>query len=204
MPKIRLPDGRLLNVPDDISPEDKAILRAKLVEKFPEEFREKTFGGQALEVAKGIPRGFISGLSSAVEGVGELIGLEGLAQSQRDFQQSLRESDLLGADKLYEDTYVSKLGEGLGSFASFFVPSTLAAKTVGTIGKGGKALSQAERAKEMAKRSTYTAAGIAAPIGVSEQTDRIREAVRRRSKFCTKENSTNSWSWYRFNRTSTC
>lgn len=176
MPKIRLPDGRLLNVPDDISPEDKARLKAKLAEKFPEEFREKTFGGQALEVAKGIPRGFISGLSSAVEGVGELIGLEGLAQSQRDFQQSLRESDLLGADKLYEDTYVSKLGEGLGSFASFFVPSTLAAKSVGAIGKGGKALSQAERAKEGAKRATYTAGAIAAPIGVSEQTDRIREA----------------------------
>jgi hypothetical protein len=176
MPKIRLPDGRLLNVPDDISPEDKARLRAKLVEKFPEEFREKTFGGQALETAKAIPRGFISGLSSAVEGIGELVGLEGLAESQRDFQQSLRESDLLGADKLYEDTYASKLGEGLGSFASFFVPSTLAAKSVGAIGKGGKALSQAERAKAGAKRATYTAAGIAAPIGVAEQTDRIREA----------------------------
>ena len=176
MPKIRLPDGRLLDVPDDISPEDKARLKAKLAEKFPEEFRERTFGGQALEVAKGIPRGFISGLSSAVEGIGELTGLQGLAESQRDFQQSLRESDLLGADKLYEDTYVSKLGEGLGSFASFFVPSTLAAKTVGTIGKGGKALSQAERAKEMARRSTYTAGAIAAPVGVAEQTDRIREA----------------------------
>lgn len=176
MPTLRLPDGRLLDVPDNISPEDKARLQAKLAEKFPEEFREKTFGGQALETAKAIPRGFISGLSSAVEGVGEFVGLEGLAQSQRDFQQSLRESDLLGADKLYEDTYASKLGEGLGSFASFFVPSTFAAKSVGAIGKGGKALSQAERAQKGAKRATYTAASIAAPVGIAEQTDRIREA----------------------------
>ena len=171
-----LPDGSQIDLPENLTDQQKEVIKNYLAEKYPSEFGERTFGGQALEVAKGIPRGFISGLSSAVEGVGELIGLEGLAQSQRDFQQSLRESNLLGADKRYEDTYVSKLGEGLGSFASFFVPSTLAAKSVGAIGKGGKALSQAERAKEGAKRATYTAGAIAAPIGVSEQTDRIREA----------------------------
>ena len=89
-----LPDGSQIDLPENLTDQQKEVIKNYLAEKYPSEFGERTFGGQALEVAKGIPRGFISGLSSAVEGVGELIGLEGLAQSQRDFQQSLRESDM--------------------------------------------------------------------------------------------------------------
>ena len=52
-------------------------------------------------------------------------------------QQSLNESSI-GAAEGYEDRFSSKLGQGLGSFASFLVPGTLVAKTAGLAGKAAK------------------------------------------------------------------
>ena len=109
---------------------------------------ERTFGGQLFETAKGIPRGFLGSFLTAGEGLAELadaatntIGLEDLIDSgednamvsfARDGRAALQES--LGADEAYRDTWMTKFGDGLGSFASFLTPGLLA-KGLGATGK---------------------------------------------------------------------
>ena len=131
---------------------------------------ERTFGGQLFETAKGIPRGFLGSFLTAGEGLAEIadaatntIGLEDLIDSgednamvsfARDGRAALQES--LGADEAYRDTWMTKFGEGLGSFASFFTPA-LVAKGVGAAGKllptvGAGALAVGSGAGDQAQR----------------------------------------------------
>ena len=106
------------------------------------------------EVGKGLARGFGSGLLSAGAGLAELadvatdfVGLEGLIDSgdenelirlANEGKQALNES--MGVGRNYRDNYLVKLGEGLGSIGSFFVPG-------GAFGLAGKVAGGARAAK---------------------------------------------------------
>ena len=134
---------------------------------------EPTVLGQVGETLKAIPRGFGRTLLTAAEGAGELadavtnkIGLEGLVDSgddnalvaaARQGQKSLNES-FLGVDDLYQDQWMTKFGEGLGSMATFFTP-TAALRIAGLTG-----------------RATKTTAALASATGSGEQAQRIEQA----------------------------
>ena len=109
---------------------------------------ETTIGGQIYETAKAIPRGFVNSFMSAGEGLAALadtvtdsIGLEDAidsgdenwliekARAGRD-----RTNQLIGADSAYREKWMTKFGEGLGSFLSFLTP-TSAVKLLGLTGK---------------------------------------------------------------------
>ena len=169
MPTVRVPDGRLVNFPDDM-PNDE--IKGIIKEKFPEAF-ETTVMGQVGETLKAIPRGFGRTLLTAAEGAGELadavtnkIGLEGLVDSgddnalvaaARQGQKALNES-FLGVDDLYQDQWMTKFGEGLGSMATFVTP-TAAFRLAGLAGRANK-----------------TTAALAAATGSGEQAQRIQQA----------------------------
>ena len=118
----------------------------------PEE--ETTVLGSAGEFAKAVPRGFASGFLSSAEGIAELadaatnaVGLDDLIDSgeenelvrlARDGRKAINES-FLGADELYQDAWTTKLGEGVGSLATFLTPGVLA-RVAGAAGKGIKAI----------------------------------------------------------------
>jgi len=139
------------------------------------------YAGVPLEVGKGVVRGFGSGLLSAGAGLAELadvgtdfIGLEDLIDSGNENEiirlanegkQAINES--LGVGDAYKDNYLVKLGEGLGSIGSFFVPG-------GAFGLGAKALGGAARAQRIATTAGATTAGVG--TGASEQADRIAAA----------------------------
>jgi len=139
------------------------------------------YAGVPLEVGKGVVRGFGSGLLSAGAGLAELadvgtdfIGLEDLIDSGNENEiirlanegkQAINES--LGVGDAYKDNYLVKLGEGLGSIGSFFVPG-------GALGLGAKALGGAARAQRIATTAGATTAGVG--TGASEQADRIAAA----------------------------
>ena len=115
----------------------------------PEE--ETTIGGQIYEAAKGIPRGFVNSFMSAGEGLAELadtvtdaVGLEDaidsgdenwLIEKARDGRDLTNR--LLGVNPAYREKWTTKFGEGLGSFASFLMP-TGAVKLLGATGKAAK------------------------------------------------------------------
>ena len=132
------------------------------------------------EVGKGLARGFGSGLLSAGAGLAELadvatdfVGLEGLIDSgdenelirlANEGKQALNES--MGVGLNYRDNYLVKLGEGLGSIGSFFVPG-------GALGLAGKVAGGA-RAAKIAGTAGATGAGVG--VGASEQADRVAAA----------------------------
>ena len=139
------------------------------------------YAGVPLEVGKGVVRGFGSGLLSAGAGLAELadvgtdlIGLDDLIDSGNENElirlanegkQALNES--LGVGDTYKDNYLVKLGEGLGSIGSFFVPG-------GAFGLGAKALGGAARAQRIATTVGATTAGVG--TGASDQAERIAAA----------------------------
>ena len=145
--------------------------------------RERTAAGQALETAKGVGRGFANAFLSAGEGLAELadagtnaIGLEDLIDSgeENDLVRAAREGraaieESMGADAAYRDQWLTKFGEGVGSFASFFTP-TAAVRLAGLAGKGIQA-SRAVQAAELGAAGT-----LAAGTGAGDQAQRIQAA----------------------------
>ena len=61
MPTVRVPDGRLVNFPDDMANDE---IKGIIKEKFPEAFETTAFG-QVGETLKAIPRGFARSLLTA-------------------------------------------------------------------------------------------------------------------------------------------
>ena len=138
-----------------------------LVNKFGED--DTSVLGQIAETAKGVPRGFANTFLSAGEGLAELsdaatnfVGYEDLIDSgeENELVRLAREgkdyiNQTLGADERYEDKWLTKLGDAVGSFAGFFVPGG-ALKAVGAgsklIGGSSLALATSSGAGEQAQR----------------------------------------------------
>ena len=159
---------------------------------------EPTLGGDLLEVAKGVPRGLASSFLSAGEGIVNLfdVGNDSQAGSYlKGLQQKLNES-IVGPDEEYLDRFSTKFGQGLGSFASFLIPGTAAGKALGFAGKAkniqanllaARAAGNRNKVDELTgvlsdlnkaqlKAQTISAAALAVPVGISQQTEIMEEA----------------------------
>jgi hypothetical protein len=188
MAQYRLPDGRILTVPDNASREELIGIQNRLSDLYPDYYQQHreevqtTFGGHLEELVKGVPRGLAGAFISAGEGVSNLLSVgneSGASRYFRDLQKKLNES-AVGVDQGYEDAFSAKLGAGLGSFAAFAIPATATAKALGVAGKLSRA-QQALRANkitlpqyEKMRRSLYmkpslAAMSLAVPVGISEQ-----------------------------------
>jgi hypothetical protein len=162
-----------------LSPEEKEMFReevvARLYELGEDPFEgQRTLSGQALETGKGVARGFLGSFATLGEGLAEqadaltnFLGAEDLIDSgednelvrlSRDANRSLQEK--LGGDIEYRDQFMTKFGEGLGSFGSFIVPggalkllgaprAALGATTLQASGVGaGEQAQRIDRARE--------------------------------------------------------
>ena len=144
----------------------------------PEPEEETTVLGSVGEFAKAVPRGFASGFLSSAEGIAELadaatnaVGLDDLIDSgeenelvrlARDGRKAINES-FLGADELYQDAWTTKLGEGVGSLATFLTPGVIA-RVAGAAGKTAKAIEYGGTA------------ALAGGAGAGDQAQRIQAA----------------------------
>ena len=192
MPLYQLPDGKTINLPANMSDEEKTAVRNRLAETYPDHFTpeyDRTVGGHALEFAKGIPRGFLSSLVSAGEGIVNIFDVgndSALSEGLRDVQRGIMDSPL-GPDEAYQDAYSSMLGQGLGSFATFMTPGAIARG----VGLAGKTAAQIPSLKGISNvrglgRTLTTgrarsieelgALSLAVPMGISEQGQRLEQA----------------------------
>ena len=77
MPNYRMPDGRTLNVPDNVTDKEYADILTGLADIYPDHFGQyapdRSLGGHVSEFVKGIPRGFGSSLITAAEGITGLL-----------------------------------------------------------------------------------------------------------------------------------
>jgi hypothetical protein len=174
------PLGRIMEVEGSSPPSPMQI--QGLFERYDSEkeerlAEERTIPGQIFETVKAVPRGFAGSFLTAGEGLAELadvatnfVGLEDLIDSgeenelvrlSREGRASLQEA--MGADEAYRDTWMTKFGEGLGSFATFFTPAA-ALKVAGATGKiAGVA-------------QTAGTGSLAVGMGAGEQAQRIQAA----------------------------
>ena len=185
------PNGRKLRIEGDQPPSDMELDQIFAQQEYPvfgatsqtpqEELDpyadERTALGQAGEFGKGAVRGFAGSFLTAAEGLAELadagtnaLGFEDLIDSgdenalvsaAKAGQEVIQEN--LGADQAYRDQWLTKFGEGVGSFASFFTPAG-AVKALGLTGK-------------LASGVQLGAAGtLAGGVGAGEQAQRIQRA----------------------------
>ena len=187
---VTLPNGLVVyDVPEGISKKDLAerLIRNNVATAddlgFDPFEEERTASGQAFETAKGVGRGFANAFLSAGEGLAELadagtnaVGLEDLIDSgeENDLVRAAREGraaieESMGADLAYRDQWLTKFGEGVGSFASFFTPAT-AVRLAGLAGKGIQA-GKAVRGVELGATGL-----LAAGTGAGDQAQRIQAA----------------------------
>ena len=192
MPLYQLPDGKTINLPANMSDEEKAAVRNQLAKEYPSHFTpqyDSTIGGHALEFAKGIPRGFLSSLVSAGEGAVNLFDVgndSALSEGLRGIQQNIQDS-ALGPDEAYQDAYSSMLGQGLGSFATFMTPGAIA-RGVGLAGKTAAQIPSLRGISNVRGLGTTLSTGrarsieelgalsLAVPMGISEQGQRLEQA----------------------------
>ena len=169
----RLPDGRVIEIKDNLGDQELIALQNHLAELYPGyytpyiEEAERTFGGEIFNAVKQIPGGFINSFLTAGEGVVNYFDQgndNAVGNLLRNAQEAV--SDTYSPLKGYEDAYSTGLGQGLGSFASYFVPGTLASKAAqGT--KGFQALSPAEKFARQSAAGIAGVSGLAVPSGIA-------------------------------------
>ena len=187
---VRLPDGRTLELPDNMSQEQQSQLDTMLAEDFPEEFGEgfdsqedKTVFGTVKETIKAVPRGFMQGLGMTAEGLLSLGGMDDdnpMLDAVQDWTDSWNDSIGEG----YEDAWAVKFGTGIGNVGSFFAPMVLSGG-LSAIGSGLGAASRVGQTANIASNALkYSKYGIpistvplAVGMGASEQLD-YRERAR--------------------------
>ena len=195
MPLFNLPDGRILDIPENPSEELKSDLRTKLAEDFPDEYGESftadgddtTILGTVAETVKAIPRGFLQGLGMTAEGLLSLGGMDDdnpILDAVQDYTESWNTEGPWAVGEGYEDAWLVKAGAGLGNVGSFFAPAllsggtSLAASALGTAGRVGKGLDLVSKGLQAQKFGIpVSAVPLAVGMGASEQLD-YREMAR--------------------------
>jgi hypothetical protein len=190
---VDLPDGRSVEFPDDIPPEQaEQILRkqffgaaagaAPMVPREQQLSRPPiqnlttpatTISGEVLEVLKGLPRGAIGLLESAAAGATAILPDEterAARASVAEFFRPAREE--LAPEAGYEESIGARAGEALGSTIPFLAAGPLglagrvAATGLGVAAGAGEARLRAEQEGGMEERGTATALG--ALVGATE------------------------------------
>lgn len=161
--------------------DDEAIARVlRSIEPEPEpelvpepepELPDPTFGGALKETVKGVGRGFVGSLETAGKGLAALLpesaetpvvsGLEAVSEAlSPELAPEYRD-----AGGLYG--FLPKVGEGIGSFASFLVPGGAAVGAARAAGAGARATGQL---------ATGAATTFGGALGAGEARERAQEA----------------------------
>tara|TARA_R110000824_G_scaffold101566_2_gene241205 strand:+ start:325 stop:7554 length:7230 start_codon:yes stop_codon:yes gene_type:complete len=169
MAQYDLPNNKKLNVPDNLDPALREKLAGAIQRQFGVDINETTVLGQAEETLKGIPRGAISLATDAVLGPASLFDIgndSDFVQGLQQYKDFLNTESSLAADPAYRDKWMTKLGEGLGSFAPFLAAGKLGqvAKARGIGGTG------------VANPMFAVPAALAVPSGIAQQADRVNSS----------------------------
>jgi hypothetical protein len=162
------PDGSKYNIPADA--EERSRFAKAIASAYPgEDIDQTTVLGQAVETLKGIPRGAVSTFASVPEGLASLFDIgndSDFVQGLRQYKDFLNTESSLAADPAYRDKWLTKLGEGAGSFAPFLgagkIGQVLSARGIGGTG--------------FASPMFTVPAALAVPSGISQQADRVSAA----------------------------
>ena len=177
MPIINLPDGKTIEIPSDLNRDQINSIKRKIAETY------SNYSPQKKDVSyldparyayalRNIPKGVVdttltsaTGISSFFDAGNDNFITQGLQSLQDDFRKKTE----ISADKKYGDLFTSKVGSGIGSFATFGAP-----RLATTALRSQKAFSPAVLDK-LDKYAGRTGLGIAFGAGVSDQANSINE-----------------------------
>jgi hypothetical protein len=165
MSTYKAPDGTVYNIPTDPSRRSRFV--AAIKGKYGQDLDETTVAGQAAEFVKAIPRGAASLALDVPTGIVSLFDIGDDSETLkglRGLEKSLREDSILAADPRYADTFITQLGEGVGSYGPF-LGAGLAARGLVKAGTVG------------AKTGYFgIPSALAIPSGISADADRLNMA----------------------------
>ncbi len=167
MAKYQLPNNKVLTVPDDLPPDNRAQIAAIVKRDYGIDIDETTVLGQAYETFKGVPRGIVNTVAGAPLGVASLFDIgndSDFVQGLKQYQDFLNTESSLASDPAYRDKWMTKLGEGAGSFLPFFGAGKFG-QFLKTKGIGGSTL--------FTDPTVTVPAALGAALGVSAQADRV-------------------------------
>ena len=171
MADFTLSDGRVLNVPDDISGPEREELAGIIQRQFGVDINQTTTLGQIKEFAKAIPRETVSGFQRVPIGLSQLFDMGNDSPMTQHFlkqQEEWRTEGVFAGDPAYQDLYSTKIGGGLGSFIPF-LGAGIAGRALATRGVGANL----PRFLKPQWTVPYTFAG---PSGISEQSEFLQQA----------------------------
>jgi hypothetical protein len=177
LPKITLPDGKIIDIPSNLSASDKNLLKQKIAQKYAN-YTPKGESVSMLDLGrygyalKNVGKGAVETALSGASGLASLVDIGNdnpLTQDLQKLEDRFRQSTASPLDAKYGDLFTSKVGSGVGSFATFGAP-----RIASTLLRSNKAFSPAnlDRADSLAK---YTGLGIAGGSGAKEQASGINE-----------------------------
>ena len=177
MPIINLPDGKTIEIPSDLNRDQINSIKRKIAETYSNYSPQKKDvsyldPGRYAYALRNIPKGVVdttltsaTGISSFFDAGNDNFITQGLQSLQDDF----RKKTAISADKKYGDLFTSKVGSGIGSFATFGAP-----RLATTALRSQKAFSPPVLDK-LDKYAGRTGLGIAFGAGVSDQANSINE-----------------------------
>ena len=161
------PDGKKFNIPTD--PSELAAFEGAVKSVYGGDIYETTVLGQARETLKGIPRGAIGMAVDIPLGAASLFDIgndSDFVSGLQQYKDFLNTESSLAADPAYRDTWMTKLGEGAGSFVPFLgagkIGQLMKARGIGGAGIRNPMLT--------------VPAAIAIPSGIAQQADRVSAA----------------------------
>tara|TARA_R110000824_G_scaffold54292_3_gene149851 strand:- start:404 stop:7591 length:7188 start_codon:yes stop_codon:yes gene_type:complete len=174
---MRLPDGRTLDLPTQLSEEDRERLLYRLAELYPDDIgkrfyeEQRTPLGSAGTFLSAIPRGAAGTALTAVQGIAGLL-TPGRETSFESGIESMQRSDIMNPSPEYRDAWSNKLGSGVGSFLPFLAAG-VASGGVGVAMLGAGARSAAHVASRRALAQTAGAMALGSATGAGEQVQRM-------------------------------
>lgn len=135
MPSYSLPDGKVVEIPYDASPEYLNALQDRLTELYPETYqpfteppeeRPKGLAGfkdpqNYIEAIRAVPAGIVDMTLGSLQGYSASIDDDNdsaLTQGLADLRKYYADSDVYKPAEGYEDAYSTMFGKGLGSMAA--------------------------------------------------------------------------------------
>ena len=167
MEKINLPDGQVINIPDNIDPVKRSELAGAIKRQYDLDIDKVSILDRVVDAPKSVARGAISTVASVPLGLASAFDIGNdseIVKGLQGYRDYLREDSIFASDPSLRNKYTTKLAEGFGSFGPFL-----------GAGLAGRAL--ASRGVVSPAVGTFgLPAALAIPTGISEQVDRLEIA----------------------------
>ena len=167
MEKINLPNGQVINIPDDIDPVKRSELAGAIKRQYDLDIDKVSILDRVVDAPKSVARGAISTVASVPLGLASAFDIGNdseIVKGLQGYRDYLRKDSIFASDPSLRNKYTTKLAEGFGSFGPFL-----------GAGLAGRAL--ASRGVVSPAVGTFgLPAALAIPTGISEQVDRLEIA----------------------------